>query len=204
MLAQLLPIQKPNYLRRGYQRIGCVGAGADCGVAQTAETGRNISYLFITHDLTLAASMCDRIAVMYQGRIVETGRTLEIIRSPAHPYTQMLLSCVLPAKVDPDFVIADWEALREPAEQGCAFYPDCPKASAQCGEKSRSSKIRMGGRWPVFLKMTIVFLLRFWLLSAHTEVGRELQIRNNIHLRLLGIEKAHRENSSVCFFICCI
>ena len=52
---------------------------------------KNISYLFITHDLTLAASMCDRIAVMYQGRIVETGRTLEIIRSPAHPYTQMLL-----------------------------------------------------------------------------------------------------------------
>ena len=98
----------------------------------------NISYLFITHDLTLAASMCDRIAVMYQGRIVETGRTLEIIRSPAHPYTQMLLSCVLPAKVDPDFVIADWEALGNQRSRAALFIPIAPRLPPNVGRKRPS------------------------------------------------------------------
>lgn len=95
---------------------------------------KHLSYLFITHDLSLAASMCDRIAVMYQGRIVETGPALEVIHQPAHPYTQTLLSCVLPATVQTDFVLPDDKSLREPAPEGCGFYAKCPKATARCAQ----------------------------------------------------------------------
>lgn len=98
---------------------------------QRLKQEKHLSYLFITHDLALASSVCDRIAVMYRGRIVETGPTLEIIRQPRHPYTQMLLSCVLPARVDQPFCLPDWETLR-PLGTGCAFYPYCPNAGKRC------------------------------------------------------------------------
>ncbi|MDP7645265.1 MAG: ATP-binding cassette domain-containing protein, partial [Anaerolineales bacterium] len=54
----------------------------------------NVTYLYITHDLAVARYMCDRIAVMYLGKIVEIGPTEEILQCPRHPYTQALLSAV--------------------------------------------------------------------------------------------------------------
>ncbi len=51
-----------------------------------------LTYLFITHDLWVAKFLCDRIAVMNQGKIVELGKTEEIFSAPQHPYTQKLLS----------------------------------------------------------------------------------------------------------------
>ena len=91
---------------------------------------KGMSSLFITHDLTLASVMCDRLAVMYCGKIVEYGDAKEIISKPKHPYTQ--LQSVLPAKIDKKFDIADYESLREPHTGGCHFYEYCPKACEQC------------------------------------------------------------------------
>ncbi len=54
----------------------------------------DLSLVFITHDLRVAAQICDRIAVMQNGEIVETGRTAEVFANPAHPYTQKLLNAV--------------------------------------------------------------------------------------------------------------
>ena len=93
---------------------------------------KGMSSLFITHDLTLASVMCDRLAVMYCGKIVEYGDAKEIISNPKHPYTQLLLQSVLPAKIDKTFEIADYESLREPHTGGCDFYEYCSKACAQC------------------------------------------------------------------------
>ena len=93
---------------------------------------KGMSSLFITHDLTLASVMCDRLAVMYCGKIVEYGDAKEIISKPKHPYTQLLLQSVLPAKIDKRFNIADYESLREPHTGGCHFYEYCPKACEQC------------------------------------------------------------------------
>lgn len=93
---------------------------------------KGMSSLFITHDLTLASVMCDRLAVMYCGKIVEYGDAKEIISKPKHPYTQLLLQSVLPAKIDKRFNIADYESLREPHNGGCHFYEYCPKACEQC------------------------------------------------------------------------
>ena len=95
----------------------------------------NVSYLYITHDLAVARYMCDRIAVMYLGKIVEIGDTEEILGNPQHPYTRALLSAV--PVPDPSFEKPDVEilggitkAINPPAR--CRFIDRCPWAQAIC------------------------------------------------------------------------
>ncbi len=93
---------------------------------------RNVGYLFITHDLSLAWLIADRIAVMYLGRIVEEGPAEEIIRDPRHPYTRALLS-VLPSP-DPSRrpqrrILAGEAPDPSRMHAGCRFYPRCPLQS---------------------------------------------------------------------------
>ncbi len=95
---------------------------------------RDLAILFITHDFGVVAQLCDRVAVMYAGRVVEEGPTRDILDHPAHPYTKRLMACVpelgggrrelaaipgLPPAVD-----------RLP--EGCAFAPRCDKAAEAC------------------------------------------------------------------------
>ena len=95
----------------------------------------NVSYLYITHDLAVARYMCDRIAVMYLGKIVEIGDTEEILGNPQHPYTRALLSAV--PVPDPSFEKPDVEilggitkAINPPAR--CRFIDRCPWAQPIC------------------------------------------------------------------------
>jgi peptide/nickel transport system ATP-binding protein len=97
------------------------------------ETG--IGLLLITHDLGVVAAVGDRVAVMYAGEIVETGRVAEVFAAPAHPYTRMLLDAVL--LPDPRRRLAEQPAdaafpdpLAPPP--GCAFHPRCARAEADC------------------------------------------------------------------------
>jgi peptide/nickel transport system ATP-binding protein len=97
---------------------------------------RGTAFLFITHDLALARVMCDRIAVMYLGRIVEQGPTEEVIHNPYHPYTKALIAGV--PKPDPD--ARRTEELPIIGEvpsgidigTGCRFSPRCPYAIDKC------------------------------------------------------------------------
>jgi len=98
---------------------------------------RGLAMLLIGHDLGLVASVADRIAVMYLGRIVEQGPSTALLTSPAHPYTQFLLAAG-----------SDLEARRRKAEDpptargeppspsrrppGCAFHPRCPRTAELC------------------------------------------------------------------------
>ena len=85
-----------------------------------------LSALVVTHDLGLAWNVADRVAVMYLGRIVETGPVETILHSPRHPYTQALLS-VASAGAGSEAVILGGEPpdpTRIPA--GCRFHPRCP------------------------------------------------------------------------------
>jgi oligopeptide/dipeptide ABC transporter ATP-binding protein len=96
---------------------------------------RSLALLFITHDLGLAYALCDRIAVMYLGRIVETGRTEDVINQPQHPYTQALLSVTPTPYPRPGLkrtILAGElpDASQIPA--GCRFHPRCPRASDTC------------------------------------------------------------------------
>ena len=96
----------------------------------------NISFLYITHDLSTAYQIGDEIFMLYQGSITETGNTIKIIEQPQHPYVQELIGSIpVPdpnLKWDTDIVLPDDEQLRAKVDSGCRFYPRCPKHMDQC------------------------------------------------------------------------
>ncbi|QQM29729.1 dipeptide/oligopeptide/nickel ABC transporter permease/ATP-binding protein [Martelella lutilitoris] len=102
---------------------------------------RDTAILFITHDFGVVSAICDRVAVMYAGRIVETGTTEEILERPAHPYTAKLIECV-PVLGEPDRRLDAIEG-RPPVvnnlPDGCAFADRCPFVQDDC----RSGDIAM-------------------------------------------------------------
>lgn len=94
----------------------------------------NIAVVFVTHDLGVAAKICNRLVVMYAGRVVEEGKTSEVLTRPRHPYTLALLRAV-PTR---DSTIADLRAIPgsppAPGEEllGCPFAPRCEFAQPEC------------------------------------------------------------------------
>lgn len=94
-----------------------------------------LTMLFITHDLSTASYMCDRIAVMYQGSIVEIGETQKIIDFPTHPYTKALVSVVKDLNFfieNRETMILDGEVDSTKKTSGCAFVSRCPHQEAIC------------------------------------------------------------------------
>lgn len=105
--------------------------------------------LLITHDLGLVAEMCDRVLVMYAGRIVESAGVRELFRSPRHPYTEGLLDSL------PDAAATAAGPLRaipgmppDPAKlpPGCPFAPRCPRAMPVCAESEPGETANADGR----------------------------------------------------------
>src|ERR1700693_369572 len=97
-----------------------------------------LSYLFIAHDLAAVAHMSHTIAVMYLGKIVETGDAKGLARAPKHPYTEALFSAALPSHPDErrEEIILPGEAPRPlNPPSGCRFHPRCPHAMARCAEE---------------------------------------------------------------------
>jgi peptide/nickel transport system ATP-binding protein len=96
---------------------------------------RGISIVFITHDLSTVAYFADKIAVMYLGRMVETGPTASVLQEPQHPYTKALLS-VVPVpnpKLRRERVILQGETPNAAdIPTGCRFHPRCPVAISAC------------------------------------------------------------------------
>src|SRR5713101_9206369 len=99
-----------------------------------------LAYIFITHDLATAKFLCDRIAIMYLGRIVEMGLVKRIYENPKHPYTRALLNAIpIPdpkrraPKILPRGEVPD--AVYPPA--GCRFHPRCPAVLSTCGWEGR-------------------------------------------------------------------
>ncbi len=103
------------------------------------QTDFNLTYLFISHDLGVVQHMCDSIAVMYMGKVVEHADRLSLFNNPLHPYTSALLSAV--PSVDKKRREATKRILipgdpPDPLElpKGCRFANRCPVAQAKCGE----------------------------------------------------------------------
>lgn len=97
-----------------------------------------LSYLFISHNLDVVYYMCDRVAVMYLGKIVELAGVDEIYDNPIHPYTKALLSAIPDAdpekRLNEDEFKADILKLSQ-VEGGCSYYKRCPMAKDICKEK---------------------------------------------------------------------
>ncbi len=94
-----------------------------------------LSILFISHDINVVAHVSDRIAVMYLGRIVEIGRTDDVLRAPQHPYTRTLLDAVPvshPRLRRARTLLEGDIASPSAPPPGCAFHPRCPQAMGQC------------------------------------------------------------------------
>jgi oligopeptide/dipeptide ABC transporter ATP-binding protein len=100
-----------------------------------AEAGLGI--IFITHDFGIVAKMCDRVAVMYAGRIVETGDVRQIFNAAQHPYTEALISSVpkLEEKTERLYSIEGQPPALYNLPEGCSFAPRCPYVMDTCRQE---------------------------------------------------------------------
>ncbi len=95
----------------------------------------DLSYLFITHNISVVAYLAHEVAVMYLGRIVERGTVQEVLESPQHPYTRALLSAVPVVEQESKREVIRLEGdMPSPADPpvGCHFHPRCPEAMPEC------------------------------------------------------------------------
>jgi peptide/nickel transport system ATP-binding protein len=97
-----------------------------------------LTYIFVAHDLSVVRHLCDRVGVMYAGRMVELAPTDEIFSDPKHPYTRMLLSAV--PQPDPDipmnFGVSGEVADPGNLPAGCAFHPRCSQKFGPCDQRT--------------------------------------------------------------------
>ena len=114
-----------------------------------------LTYLFISHDLNLVSYMCDEIAVMFKGRIVEKAKTEQLISKPSHPYTQRLLSSIPggPQRIgvsclnieDLDEKTIKERQEHEKSRSACLYYSQCPMGDAECSLSAPSLRELSGG-----------------------------------------------------------
>jgi oligopeptide/dipeptide ABC transporter ATP-binding protein len=116
-----------------------------------------VAVILVTHDFGIVAANADRVAVMYAGRIVEMGSTLQVFDTPAHPYTQALLRCLPDVELKRERLV---EIGGQPPDlatlpPGCPFAPRCPKRQAICDEA-----------YPPAVQLSNGHMARCWVASA--------------------------------------
>jgi len=113
-----------------------------------ARRERRMAMLFVSHDIAIVAELCERMAVLYAGELVEIGATADVLDSPAHPYTMGLRRAV------PDIRFPDRTTLSidgappslAPPPKACAFAPRCPFAQPRCHAEPVSARVLPDGR----------------------------------------------------------
>jgi len=120
-----------------------------------------VALIFVTHNLGIVAKMCDRVAVMYAGKIVEQAPVRELWDDPKHPYTRALLGSMprLGSK-DPLYSIPGQPPNLATLSAGCAFQPRCPEAIDRCAREEPPDFAQAGGS-----------VARCWLLDRRAEAG---------------------------------
>lgn len=97
-----------------------------------------LTYVFITHDLSVVRNVASRVAVMYRGKIVELATTEALFQRPEHPYTRMLISSIPVVSAEEEPLKPDWpwdrnlEVSSSASTEGCSFAPRCPFAQEAC------------------------------------------------------------------------
>jgi oligopeptide/dipeptide ABC transporter ATP-binding protein len=113
-------------------------------------TRLGLTLLFISHDLSIVSYLCERVAVMYLGKIVESGPRAEVEREPLHPYTRALLSAI--PRPDPRARRLQSAPLGEipsavSRPSGCHYHPRCPLAMPRCAAQYPPLELKAPGRW---------------------------------------------------------
>jgi oligopeptide/dipeptide ABC transporter ATP-binding protein len=116
------------------------------GLLKELQQRHRFAMIFVTHNLGIVARMCDRVAVMYAGRIVEMGAVRRIFTAPAHPYTRALLDSIprFGARRERLTAIAGQPPDLATLGAGCAFAPRCPSAIERCAEAPGETEIVSG------------------------------------------------------------
>jgi len=116
------------------------------GLLKDLQQRHRFAMIFVTHNLGIVARTCDRVAVMYAGRIVEIGPVRRIFTEPAHPYTQALLASIprFGARRARLTAIAGQPPDLSRLGAGCAFAPRCPAAFERCAEAPPETAIAAG------------------------------------------------------------
>ncbi|HKA43211.1 MAG TPA: ABC transporter ATP-binding protein [Burkholderiales bacterium] len=127
-----------------------------------------VAVIFVTHNLGIVARMCDKLAVMYAGRIVEAGTVRQLFNAPQHPYTKGLLGSMprLGSK-EKLFAIPGQPPDLATLPSGCAFHPRCPEALAHCSREEPPER-QVAGAWRA----------RCWLAAEQSDAAG----KNDIHV----------------------
>ena len=122
------------------------------------ETG--VALIFVTHNLGIVAKMCDRVAVMYAGKIIEQAPVRELFDAPRHPYTRALLGAVPKlGNKEPLYAIPGQPPNLASLPGGCAFHPRCPEALPRCSTEEPAEFARGDS------------VARCWLAEGEQEAG---------------------------------
>jgi peptide/nickel transport system ATP-binding protein len=114
------------------------------------QRSRDLTYILISHNVSVVRHMADRVAVMYLGQIVELGSSAEVLERPRHPYTQLLLEAVprLGVPVDNAQIAAPTELPgNRNLPTGCFFRDRCPRATSGCEKPQHLLPAKNGGEW---------------------------------------------------------
>jgi oligopeptide/dipeptide ABC transporter ATP-binding protein len=116
------------------------------GLLRSIQKDSKVGIILISHDLSIVAGLCHRIAVMYAGRIIETGKVRDIYRNPQHPYTQALLEAIphLGQKRKRLAAIPGQPPNLMDLPKGCRFAPRCPKRMSVCDEYPGATELGDG------------------------------------------------------------
>ena len=117
-------------------------------ILQQRQREMGVAVIFITHDLGVIAGFCDKVNVMYAGKIVESGKVEQVFDTPRHPYTRALLKTIpsLQTKGETLFTISGLPPDLSKPIAGCAFYPRCPypKHQEPSGERPELVEFQEG------------------------------------------------------------
>jgi oligopeptide/dipeptide ABC transporter ATP-binding protein len=110
------------------------------------KTRLETAIVFVSHDISVVAQICDDLVVMYGGRVMESGRTEEVIASPQHPYTQGLIRAAMSVSGGTGRLESIPGEVPDPQHMppGCPFQPRCPHAMPQCATDPPASTLADG------------------------------------------------------------
>lgn len=99
---------------------------------------QNLALLFISHDLALVAELCDQVAVLYRGQLIEEASTINLMEKPRHPYTRAMMKALPRAGHQPEYTVH--HAVKEPKKEACPYAAHCPLVQDICRQEKPELK----------------------------------------------------------------